>query len=192
MREKFDIVVATDLNRGIGKNGTLPWRISQDLKYFKDLTSSTPLDDHVNAVIMGRKTWESIPPNFRPLKGRVNLVLTRGADYEVPEGVLKAQSVDQALAMLALGAIDRVFIIGGAEIYRAAMMHERCGFLYLTEVKSTFDCDTFLDEYKPFFKLMSCSEVMQENNLDFVFKVYEFNFPEYITMLDLSAEAENA
>lgn len=192
MREKFDIVVATDLARGIGKNGALPWRISQDLKYFKDLTSTTPLAEHANAVIMGRKTWESIPPNFRPLKGRVNVVLTRNLDYPVPETVLKAESLDQALSMLALGAIDRVFVIGGAEIYRAAMMHERCGFLYLTEIKAKFDCDTFLDEYKPFFKLMSCSEIMQENNIDFVFKVYEFNFPEYITMLEVAGGTENA
>jgi dihydrofolate reductase len=184
LRAKFDIIVATDLNRGIGKNNQLPWRISTDLKYFRDLTSSTPVPDVTNAVIMGRKTWESIPAGYRPLKNRVNVVLTRNPDYSLPQGVFKADSLDAALTILSRGPVDRVFVIGGAQVYAEAMQHEKCGLLYLTLVRHQFDCDAFLPDYRGFFQLASCSEVMMENNLEFCFKVYQFNFPEYLAALE--------
>lgn len=182
MRDKFDIIVATDLNRGIGKNNTLPWRISQDLKYFKELTSTNNQPEKQNAVIMGRKTWESIPDAFRPLPNRYNMVLTRNSEYPLPQGVMRAPGLDEALSILSRGPVDRVFVIGGGEIYQQALAHDKCGLLYLTEIRARFDCDAFLPEYKPFYQLLSCSEVMQENNLEFCFKVYEFNYPEYLDM----------
>jgi dihydrofolate reductase/thymidylate synthase len=180
VREKFDIIVAADLNLGIGKNNALPWRISKDLKYFKDLTSSTPVPEVLNAVIMGRKTWESIPAAHRPLKGRINIVLTSNANYPMPEGHFVSASLDQALEMLIPAPVDRVFIIGGAQVYNEAMQHPSCGLLYLTQVRHVFDCDTFLPPFKQVFQLLSCSEVESEDNLEFCFKVYEFNFPEYL------------
>jgi dihydrofolate reductase/thymidylate synthase len=180
VREKFDIIVAADLNLGIGKNNALPWRISKDLKYFKDLTSSTPVPEVLNAVIMGRKTWESIPAAHRPLKGRINIVLTSNANYPMPEGHFISASLDQALEMLIPAPVDRVFIIGGAQVYNEAMQHPSCGLLYLTQVRHVFDCDTFLPPFKQVFQLLSCSEVESEDNLEFCFKVYEFNFPEYL------------
>lgn len=180
VREKFDIIVAADLNLGIGKNNALPWRISKDLKYFKDLTSSTPVPEVLNAVIMGRKTWESIPPAHRPLKGRINIVLTSNANYPMPEGHFTSPSLDQALEMLIPAPVDRVFIIGGAQVYNEAMQHPSCGLLYLTQVRHVFDCDTFLPPFKQVFQLLSCSEVETEDNLEFCFKVYQFNFPEYL------------
>ncbi len=180
MREKFDIIVACDQQRGIGKNNTLPWRISKDLKYFRDLTSTTPVPEVLNAVIMGRKTWESIPPPHRPLKNRINVVLSRNANYPMPEGHFVAPSLDDALELLRAGPVDRVFVIGGSEIYRQAMIHEACGLLYLTQIRGAFDCDTFLPDFKPFFQLVSCSEMEEENGLEFCFKVYQFNFPEYL------------
>ena len=184
MRAKYDIIVATDLNRGIGKNNQLPWRIPTDLKYFRDLTSITPVPDVKNAVIMGRKTWESIPAGYRPLKDRVNVVLTRNKDYSLPQGVFKADSLDNALTLLSRGPVDRVFVIGGADVYAQAMQDERCGLLYLTEVRNRFDCDTFLPDYRLFYQLVSCSEVMMENNLEFCFKVYQFNFPDFLAALE--------
>lgn len=75
----FQIVVAATRKLGIGKGGTMPWKLPGDMAYFKELTSRTADPAKQNAVVMGRKTWESIPPKFRPLPGRVNVVLTRGA-----------------------------------------------------------------------------------------------------------------
>ena len=75
----FQLVVAATRKLGIGKSGSMPWKLPGDMAYFKDITSKTADSSKQNAVIMGRKTWESIPPKFRPLPGRINVVLTRGA-----------------------------------------------------------------------------------------------------------------
>ena len=78
----FQLVVAAAKNMGIGKEGGLPWSLPGDMAYFKDLTSRTRDAAKQNAVIMGRRTWESIPAKFRPLKGRINVVLTRLASLQ--------------------------------------------------------------------------------------------------------------
>ena len=98
----------------------------------------------------------------------------------MPEGHLISPSLDQALEMLIPAPVDRVFIIGGAQVYNEAMQHPSCGLLYLTQVRHVFDCDTFLPQFKQVFQLLSCSEVETEDNLEFCFKVYELNFPEYL------------
>lgn len=175
MRERFDLIVACDLNRGIGKDNQLPWRIPGDLKHFKKLTTAPTLDGTFNAVIMGRKTWESIPAEYRPLPGRYNVVLTRNQNYQVPQGVFRCSSLDDAFELLARGPVDQVFVIGGAEIYNQALQHERVGMLYLTEVRHQYSCDSFFPEYKTFFSLVSTSEIQNENGIEYCFKVYKPN-----------------
>ncbi|MBX9669992.1 MAG: dihydrofolate reductase [Candidatus Obscuribacterales bacterium] len=175
MNDRFGIVVACDLNRGIGKNNQLPWRLSADLKYFKQITSTTTEPKKYNAVIMGRKTWESIPPQHRPLPNRYNIVLTRNPNYPVPQGVFRFASLDETFEKLQEGPIEQVFIIGGAEIYNQAIQHERIGFLHLTEIRHRYDCDTFFPDYKQFFQLISSSEIQSENGIEFCFKVYKPN-----------------
>ena len=83
MRNFSLIVAATIPEFGIGFNGTIPWRVAEDLKFFKETTSSTNDRNKKNAVIMGRKTWESIPPKYRPLKDRFNIVLTRNTNSDI-------------------------------------------------------------------------------------------------------------
>jgi dihydrofolate reductase len=78
----FHLVVAYELSRGIGLNGDMPWKLPEDMAYFKSLTSSVKTVGKQNAVIMGRATWDSIPAKFRPLKGRLNIVLSRCGNYE--------------------------------------------------------------------------------------------------------------
>ncbi|MCA9804646.1 MAG: dihydrofolate reductase [Cyanobacteria bacterium HKST-UBA02] len=176
MRDRFDLVVATDLNSGIGKNQAIPWRLKGDLKYFKDLTSHTEEEGKKNACIMGRATWESIPAQFRPLPDRYNLVLTSNPDYPLPEGVFRAASLDEALDFLGQGPVDRVFIIGGSRVYQEAFSHDRMGLIYLTEVRARFECDRFFPEFKDFFTLISCSELQSEGGIEYCFKVYRPNF----------------
>jgi dihydrofolate reductase len=79
---RLTIIVAATVSNGIGKNGTLPWHLSRDLKYFAQVTSSAP-EGTQNAVLMGRNTWESIPVKYRPLKGRLNVVISRDPNYNL-------------------------------------------------------------------------------------------------------------
>lgn len=106
----------------------------------------------MNAVIMGRKTWESIPPKFRPLKGRLNVVISRsfGSSPEEPSSVetdpVKASSLEQAIAYLQRkpeGSLGRVFVIGGGQMYAAALEMKEARRVLLTKVMSDFECDTF-------------------------------------------------
>lgn len=76
----YSIVVAATRSGGIGLDGKIPWRLPKDMAFFKSVTSATADASKMNAVIMGRRTWASLPPKFRPLKGRLNVVLSRSAD----------------------------------------------------------------------------------------------------------------
>ena len=105
------IIAAVARNRVIGKDNTLIWNIPEDMAHFKALTSG-------HAVIMGRKTWESLPPRFRPLPGRRNIVISRQADFAAP-GAEHAGSLEAALQLAAQA--ETAFIIGGEQIYRQAM-----------------------------------------------------------------------
>ena len=131
---KISIIVAMDKNRLIGKEGTIPWRLPADLKHFKRTTMGHP-------IIMGRKTYQSVG---RPLPGRDNIVITRQAGFQAP-GCRVAESLDDALnqAREADGA-EESFIIGGAEIYAAAI--DLADRLYLTEIDHGFDGDVHFPE----------------------------------------------
>lgn len=130
------IVAATSPALGIGLNGQLPWRLRSELAYFARVTKR---GGH-NAVIMGRKTWASIPARFRPLPDRLNIVLTRDSSLKL-DGAITATSIDDALARL--DGIGRVFIIGGAEVYGAALSHPRTRELLLTRIDTPFEVDTY-------------------------------------------------
>lgn len=118
----FQIVVAATQKMGIGKQGQLPWKLPTDMKFFKTVTSSTSSSSKKNAVIMGRVTWESIPEKFRPLPGRLNVILTRSGIKSTEEGVVVSASLEAALALLATppysSEVETVFVIGGGQVYK--------------------------------------------------------------------------
>lgn len=138
----FDIaaIVAAAANTGgIGKNSSLPWNIPGDMQFFKKITS-TAEDGKQNAVLMGRKTWESIPKKFRPLPNRINVILSRNPERldDVPENVIIASSLEDALKKLSdtsssIG-VDKVYIIGGASLYAQALEDNVCNRVILTQV----------------------------------------------------------
>ncbi len=127
---KLAIIAAVAKNRGIGKNGKLPWHISDDLKRFKRLTTG-------HTVLMGRRTWESLG---KPLPNRRNVVVT---SRFIP-GIETYRSVEEALD--ALKGEERVFVIGGAAMYAAVL--DRADELYLTRVDREVDADTFFPYYE--------------------------------------------
>jgi dihydrofolate reductase/thymidylate synthase len=172
---RFDVVVAADEKGGIGKNGKLPWKLPGDTKFFKELTSNTDDGAKRNAVIMGRKTWDTIPPRFRPLDRRLNVVVTRNAALELPDGVLRASSIENAVQQIeaAGDTLERVFLIGGGELYAAGMLMPNCRMIYLTRVLDAFECDAFIPEPGDDYDLKFASDRQEENGIGYIFEVYQ-------------------
>lgn len=172
----FAIIVAVDADFGIGKNGILPWQLPEDLKHFKTITA-TAAPNKKNAVIMGRKTWESLPAQFRPLPGRINLVLSRQTDLKLPEGVLLVENLESALKQLRASSdnlINKIFVIGGEQIFRQAAVHPACRKMYLTHISKSFDCDCFFpQESLSSYKQVQRSQPAVDNSLAYFFAEYD-------------------
>ena len=135
----FDIVVAADLDWGIGKANALPWPpLKGDMAHFRRITSACAPGKR-NAIIMGRKTWESGEMNGKPLPKRLNVVITRDRNYVVPAGVVVTASLDESLVAANQPDIESTFVIGGAEILRQAFGHPALRYVYLTRVDGRFD-----------------------------------------------------
>lgn len=154
--EKISIIAALGRNRAIGKDNQLLWSIPGDLPRFKKLTSGHP-------VIMGRKTWESIPEKFRPLPERTNIVITRDGAYDAP-GAILAQSFPEALSRArdAEGATE-IFAIGGQRVYECALPFATN--LYLTLVEGEKEGDAFFPAYEDQFTKEVAREEQDENGL---------------------------
>jgi dihydrofolate reductase len=120
----------------IGAGGGMPWHVPEDLAHFKRTTEGEP-------VVMGRRTWESLPPRFRPLPGRLNIVVTRSPDWPgfISTGALRASSVDEALELAAGDAREWIWIIGGAELFASTI--GAADRLIVTELDLDVDGDTF-------------------------------------------------
>ncbi|XP_019169426.1 PREDICTED: bifunctional dihydrofolate reductase-thymidylate synthase-like [Ipomoea nil] len=175
----YQVVVAATRNWGIGKDGKLPWKLPSDLKFFKEVTITTSDPSKKNAVIMGRKTWESIPLEHRPLPGRLNVVLTRSGSFDIAtaENVVMCGSLGSALQLLAASpyslSIEKVFVIGGGEIFREALNANKCEAIHITEIEADIDCDTFMPgidttAFQPWYT----SFPLEENKIRFSFTTY--------------------
>lgn len=142
----FDVIVAADLDWGIGKSGGLPWpKLRADLAHFRRITTAAPADKRC-AIVMGRRTWQSSEIAGRPLPRRLNVVVTRGA-LEVPAGVLAAGSLPAAIAAArADQRVADVFVVGGAELYREALASSDLRWIYLTRVAARFACDVAIPD----------------------------------------------
>ena len=138
---------------GIGYQGTIPWKSKEDIAFFRKTTMEVPSDVYTNAVIMGRKTFESL--GSRPLKGRLNVVCTRTVNHGISEtdsNLWLARSLDEALEKMALlpTAIHKIFVIGGEQLYREGIAHPGCCELRLNYMKIPVpDYDTFFPEVDP-------------------------------------------
>ncbi len=160
----LSLLLARAANGVIGKDNALPWRLPEDMAYFKRVTIG-------KSVIMGRKTWDSLPEKFRPLPGRRNIVVTRNADWHA-SGAERAESLAGALALCAPS--DEAMLIGGAQLYAAGLaVADR---IYLTEIEYAFEGDTFF----PPLQAAQWHEVSRESHhkdgappFDYHFVVYE-------------------
>lgn len=154
------IVVAHSANRVIGREGGLPWRLPSDLRRFRELTSG-------HTVLMGRRTYESLPDAFRPLPDRRNLVLSGDPGYRA-EGAEVFASLRDALA----ACEGDCFVIGGEVTYRDAL--PLCERLYATEIEGEIEGDAFFPDLDPAeWSLIEDGGALVENDLGFAFRTYE-------------------
>ncbi|KIP03971.1 hypothetical protein PHLGIDRAFT_110242 [Phlebiopsis gigantea 11061_1 CR5-6] len=157
------LIVAATISNGIGQSSRLPWRLPQEMAYFARVTSNAP-EGARNAVIMGRKTWESIPRKFRPLRDRLNVVISRNDEYQLEPSSASAilrPDLESSLAKLdtskPLGidsTLNRVFVIGGATLYKETLglppsSPSFVDRILLTQIITpSFDeCDVFLEDF---------------------------------------------
>lgn len=134
---RLHLIFARAANGVIGKDNALPWHLPEDMAHFKRTTLGCP-------VIMGRKTWDSLPPKFRPLPGRLNIVVTRNAQWQA-EGAARAGSLEEAMALCPLGA--DAWVIGGAQLYAAAEpLAQRA---VITDIDQAFEGDAWAPTLGP-------------------------------------------
>jgi dihydrofolate reductase len=155
-RPRLALIAAIARNGAIGKGNELLWREPEDLKHLRRVTMGCP-------VIMGRKTWDSLPARFRPLPGRRNVVITRDPAWRA-DGAEAVPSIAATLALLA--GTPKAFVLGGAEIYALAMPH--ADELVLTEIDADLDGDTFF----PHWDRSRFTETSRENRPGYSFVTY--------------------
>jgi len=154
------LIYARAANGVIGRDGTLPWHLSEDLAHFKRTTLGCP-------VIMGRKTWDSLPPRFRPLPGRVNIVITRNANWTAP-GAETAHSLEAARDLCPTGS--DAWVIGGAQIYAQAL--PLASSVVVTEIAQAFEGDAFAPELGPEWRETRREALVSAEGLPFAFVTY--------------------
>ena len=157
---KLHLIFARSANGVIGKDNTIPWRLPEDMAHFRELTMGAP-------VLMGRKTWDSLPPKFRPLPGRMNIVVTRQPGWQA-EGAHPAASLEEALRLCA-GAPD-AWVAGGAEIYRQALPLADTAFV--TEIDADFEGDAFAPVLDAHWHEATRERHASRNGLNFSFVTY--------------------
>ena len=148
----YACVVAAEADGGIGRDNGLPWpRLAGDVAFFKQVTTATRDPVRRNAVIMGRRTWDSIPAKYQPLPGRINIVVSRSA-REVP-GAELAGGLDHALELATGATAESIFVVGGGQLYALAVEDPRCAVIYYTRIAARFAHDTVFPPLEPRFAL---------------------------------------
>lgn len=168
----FSIIACVDAKNGLGKNNTIPWHLKADFKHFAEITT-TAVDNKINAVIMGKNTWASLPEKYRPLPGRINIVLSP-EPITLPAGVLTFTNLEKALDWCEKNHnIDQVFIGGGGYLYSASIIHPACEKIYLTKLEQDFNCQVFFPEIPKNFILIFESPTQTEGDINFKYQVWE-------------------
>lgn len=162
---KISLIAAVSQNGVIGRNNDLPWRLPDDMKYFMSTTTG-------HHVIMGRKNYDSLPEKFKPLPNRTNIVVTRQKNF-VAKGCQVVNSIQEGIAIAKKEKESSLFVIGGAEIYRATL--PIADYLFLTEIKADIEGDTFF----PAFDKSDWAEITRKaHSVDEKHK-YSFDFVIY-------------
>lgn len=158
---RVSLVAAVARGGVIGRGGEIPWRLPEDLARFRALTTG-------HAVVMGRKTWESLPERFRPLPGRRNVVVSRNPEWRA-DGAERAGSLEDALALL--DGAERVFVIGGGQLYAEALPY--ADELLLTEIDADAEGDTWFPAWeRGEFEETSREQHVSAGGVEYAFVTY--------------------
>ena len=160
---KLHLIFARAANGVIGKHNALPWHLPEDMAHFKRTTLGCP-------VIMGRKTWDSLPPRFRPLPGRLNVVVTRQSDWQA-EGAVCAHSLPEACALCPENS--DAWVIGGAELYAQAL--PLASSAVVTEIDAPFEGDAYAPQFGPEWTEVERQRQLSATGLSFSFVTYRRN-----------------
>lgn len=200
-KKSLAVVVAASVeNFGIGQAGTIPWKLPGDLQNFRRITTDTKSSDANvrNAVVMGRKTWQSIPAKFRPLPNRINVVLSRNAnvraELDIPPSTMVHSSLADAMAALSLDeTVGQIFVIGGEAAYREALSSEQCCEVYMTAVEGHFpDVDTYFPTIPATaFSLSMRSPPLIENEITYRFMEFKRHDQDLVIVPAVSTCAGN-
>ncbi|CAK9812491.1 Dihydrofolate reductase [Anthophora plagiata] len=175
----LNLIAAACEGMGIGVKGNLPWKLKSEMAFFTNMTTNTKDPNKKNVVVMGRRTWESIPNKYKPLKNRINVVLTSQLlDYG--HDIIICKGIPNVLEMIKKPPlneqVETIWVIGGSSVYKAAMESPHFHRLYLTRIKKHFDCDTFFPPIPNDFVLTRDENIPQgvqkENDIEFVYEVY--------------------
>lgn len=166
------MIVATDICNGFAKNNTIPWKINNDLKYFKDITTKSELNK-TNVVIMGRVTFETL--NYKPLINRINIIISNTLNssenslYYVSNSLLNSLILIESFS----DKVDKIFIIGGENIYKSALEILDIKKIYKTVVHNNFNCDRFFPDLTTYNYILE-SSIYNKNtqDLDFTYELW--------------------
>jgi dihydrofolate reductase len=158
---RISLVAAVARGGVIGRDGALPWRLPEDARRFRERTMG-------HAVVMGRRTWDSLPERFRPLPGRRNVVVTRNPDWAA-DGAERSGSLEEALRLV--DGVEQVYVIGGGELYAESLA--RADELLLTEIDADVDGDTWFPAWdRAEFEEVSRESHTSETGIPFAFVTY--------------------
>jgi len=164
----LSLIVAKDKKNGIGIQNKLPWDLKKDLRYFKEITTKKTNPEKQNALIMGKKTWDSLPQ--KPLKERVNVVLSQTTTTLDHAHVFP--SLTEALVFLSRIEIETVFIIGGSMVFQSCLTLPQLSTLYITQIEKDFVCDCHFPAIPHLFELQN-ETWDEENGIRFSFQIWK-------------------
>ncbi len=168
------LVLAVDSKNWLWKNNSLVWKIPWDMQFFKKITTETNDQNKKNAVIMWRKTWDSIPEKFRPLSNRLNVILTKSQDFIDSKYKKHFSDIEKCLDYLSKNnEIENIFVIWWADIYNQFIEKKLADIIYLTKVNWDFDCDAFFTWVPDYFELVEELDKIKENNIEYKFLKYK-------------------
>jgi dihydrofolate reductase len=176
---KFNMILAVDEKNWIWKHWSLAWNLSTDMKYFKDVTTKTKDLWKMNAVVMWKNTWNSIPIKYKPLDNRINCVLSYSLSKsnigsKVDDFVLYFESFEDSLNELkSKENVENIFVIWWANLYNYVLNSKFLDKIYITKIKWDFDCDVFFDWVPKNFVVESYTDWQKENWIEFSFWVYK-------------------